>query len=349
MLLIVALSNIVMILIFLTYINDIYEVFPLNGTSNLKILQNYALSKINADRLSVGLNPVSLSDNKAAQHHAVEIQKSELLSHWSKKGLKPYMLYSLHNGTGYVQQNIGQISYVNTDDTMKGITSHSFCTSDSKLYCEPLDPFDAIDKLENSMMYNDFLCCHDGHKNNILDKLHTNVSIGIAFNEYYFVLVQNFENNYLKYNLSNEDDEFLLEAKMLDPKKNLQLSHISFYFDNPPNPGEYEENKNKFNYSMGNLGLIVSKPLDFYEQYVQPESYRIIEAENWDIYSDILNILFKLPDDLELNDRMVTMVVYANNKTISPSILDIDDGTSQRQIVPLTSYTIPNKSVPWFE
>ena len=126
---------------------------------------------------------------------------------------------------------------------MKGITSHSFCTSDSKLYCEPLDPFDAIDKLENSMMFNDFLCCHDGHKNNILDKLHTNVSIGIAFNEYYFVLVQNFENNYLKYNLSNEDDEFLLEAKMLDPKKNLQLSHISFYFDNPPNPGEYKRTK----------------------------------------------------------------------------------------------------------
>ena len=165
------------------------------------------------------------------------------------------------------------------------------------------------------MMFNDFLCCHNGHKNNILDKLHTNVSIGIAFNEYYFVLVQNFENNYLNYNLSNEDNEFLLEAKMLDPKKNLQLSHISFYFDNPPNQGEYEENKNKLNYSMGNLGLIVSKPLEFYEQYVQPESYHIIEAENWDIHNDSLNILFKLPDDLELNDRIVTMVVYANNKT----------------------------------
>ena len=87
-----------MILIFLAYITDIYEVFPLNGDSSLKILQNYALSKINTNRLSVGLNPVSLSDNKAAQNHAVEIQQSELLSHWSKKGLKPYMLYSLHNG-----------------------------------------------------------------------------------------------------------------------------------------------------------------------------------------------------------------------------------------------------------
>ena len=338
-----------MILISLAYITDFDEVFSINGSSSLKILQNHALSKINTDRLSVGLNPVSLSDNKAAQHHAAEILQSELLSHWSKNGLKPYMLYSLHNGTGYVQQNIGQISYVNTDDAMKGITSHSFCTGDSRLYCEPLDPFDAIDKLENSMMFNDFLCCHDGHKNNILDKLHTNVSIGIAFNEYYFVLVQNFENNYLRYNLSNENDEFLLEAKMLDPKKNLQISHIAFYFDNLPNQGEYEENKNKLNYSIGDLGLIVSKPLEFYEQYVQPGSYRIIEAENWDIHDDSINILFELPDDLELSDRMVTMVVYANNKTINPSIPDTFNGTSQREIVPLASYIIPNKAVPGFQ
>jgi hypothetical protein len=349
MLFIVVLSNILMILISLVYITDFDQVFSINGTSSLKILQDYALSKINADRLSVGLNPVSLSDNKAAQYHAAEILQSELLSHWSKDGLKPYMLYSLHNGTGYVQQNIGQISYINTDDAMKGITAHSFCTSDSRLYCEPLDPFDAIDKLENSLIFNDFLCCHDGHKNNILDKLHTNVSIGIAFNEYYFVLVQNFENNYLSYNISHEDNEFLLEAKLLDAKKNLQLSHISFYFDNPPNPGEYEENKNKLNYSMGNLGLIVSKPLEFYEQYVQPESYHIIEAENWDIHNDSVNVSFKLPADLELNDRIVTMVMYANNMTEYPSIPDTDDGNLQRERIPLASYIIPNKTVSGFE
>ena len=110
MLLIVLMSNIMMILISLAYIADYHEAFSLNGTSGMKILQNYALSKINADRLSVGLNPVSLSDNMAAQYHATEILQSELLTHWSKNGLKPYMLYSLHNGTGYVQQNIGQIS-----------------------------------------------------------------------------------------------------------------------------------------------------------------------------------------------------------------------------------------------
>ena len=287
-----------------------------------------------------------LCDNEAAQYHADEILKSELLSHWSKNGLKPYMLYSLHNGTGYVQQNIGQISYVNTDDTVKGVTSHSFCTNNSKIYCEPLDPFDSIDKLENSMIFNDFLCCQNGHKNNILDKLHTNVSIGIAYNKYYFVFVQNFENNYLRYNFSNENEqEFLIEAKILDPKENLHLSHISIYFDNLPNQIDYEENKNMLNYNMGKLELIVSKPLEFYEQYVQPESYRIIEAENWDIHNEDVNIYFRLPNDLQITDRMVTMVMYADNKTKNPSIPDISYGTFQRELFPLTSYTLPNKAV----
>ncbi len=151
------------------------------------------------------------------------------------------------------------------------------------------------------------------------------------------------------YNISHEDNEFLLEAKLLDPKKNLQLSHISFYFDNPPNQREYEDNKNKLNYSMGNLGLIVSKPLEFYKQYVQPESYHIIEAENWDIHNDSVNVSFKLPADLELNDRIVTMVMYANNKTEYPSIPDTDDGNLQRERIPLASYSIPNKTVSGFE
>jgi hypothetical protein len=316
---------------------------------NLKILQNYALSKINIDRLNFGLNPLSLSDNKAAQHHASEILRTGFLSHWSTNGLKPYMLYSLYNGTGYVQQNTGQISYIDTADVMKGITSHSFCTNDSKLYCAPIDPFDAIEKIENSMMYNDSLCCYDGHKNNILDKFHTNVSIGIAFNEYYFVLVQNFENNYLRYNLSSDNDEYSLVVKMLDPNKNLQLSHISFYSDNLPNTMEYEKNKNKSNYSLGDPVLIISKPLEFYEQYVQPESYSIIEAENWDIHDESINISFELPDNLELKNRMVTMIMYANNKTTNPSILDTDGKTSPRELVPVASYTIHNKSIPGFD
>ena len=182
-----------------------------------------------------------------------------------------------------------------------------------------------------------------------MDRFHTNVSIGIAFNDYYFVLVQNFENNYLKYNVSNENDEYLLEAKMLNPNKNLQISHIAFYPDDLPNKGDYEENKNRLNYSMGDPVLIISKPLELYEQYIQPESYRIIEAENWDIYDESINILFELPDNLELNDRMITMLVYAKNKTMNPSIADPDEKVSPKEIFPLLSYIVHNKPVSEYD
>ena len=89
--------------------------------------------------------------------------------------------------------------------------------------------------------------------------------------------------------------------------------------------------------------------MEFYEQYVQPGSDRRIEAKNWDIHDDSINILFERPDDLDFSDRMVTRRVYAKNKTINPSIPDTFNGTSQREIVPLASYIIPNKAVPGFQ
>jgi hypothetical protein len=40
------------------------------------------------------------------------------------------------------------------------------------------------------------------------------------------------------------------------------------------------------------------------------------------------------------------MVIYRENKTKNLSISDTNDVTSQREMVPLPSYTIPNKDVP---
>lgn len=48
-------------------------------------------------------------------------------------------------------------------------------------------------------MYDDVKCCNNGHRYNILDKYHTNVSIGIAYDKYYFSIVQNFEDRYTKW------------------------------------------------------------------------------------------------------------------------------------------------------
>ena len=58
-------------------------------------LKQYALKKINEDRLKFNLSPVELSKNEAAQIHAEELLKTKIVSHWTTDGMKPYMRYSI--------------------------------------------------------------------------------------------------------------------------------------------------------------------------------------------------------------------------------------------------------------
>ena len=61
-----------------------------------------------------------------------------------------------------------------------------------------MDPFEQADLHQYGMVYMDAECCGDSHRDNILDPLHTDVSIGTAYDDYTFMIVQNFENNYIK-------------------------------------------------------------------------------------------------------------------------------------------------------
>ena len=65
-------------------------------------LVNYALSLINSDRQSKGLQNVTLSDVDSGQRHADEMLAYHFLSHWDTKGFKPYMRYTLEGGKGAV-------------------------------------------------------------------------------------------------------------------------------------------------------------------------------------------------------------------------------------------------------
>jgi len=68
------------------------------------------------------------------------------------------------------------------------------------------------------MIYDNAKCCTDGHKNNTLDKFHTHVSLGIAFNKYYFAMVQNLEKYYFDsaYMIQKDKEKTKLEAKILN-------------------------------------------------------------------------------------------------------------------------------------
>ena len=313
------------------------------SSRTLEELKDYALTKINEDRKNFGLEPVLQSNNSAAQIQANEILKTKSLSHLTTDGFKPYMIYSLYNGTGYVQQNVAQIRYVLPTDYNQNNDQKSsdLCNKGNKYYyCPILDPYKAIKDLEYSMINNDSKCCNNGHKNNILNKFHTHVSLGIAYNKYILVIVQNFENQYLgsNYTIEKNKNEIKIQARILDQSKyNFSINHISFFLDEHPTNLSYEKNKNKNSYDLGDLKLMVSKPLPPFEKYIQgDDSYRIVEADKWNSTTSTINLEMSLPDNLSLENRVLTMVVYGE------SIENNIDNTNGNDYIPLTSYTFFN-------
>jgi hypothetical protein len=339
-------------------------IFPKNDSDasakNLEQLKNFALAKINADRENFGLAPVSQSNNTAAQVQADELMQTQFVSHMTVDGLKPYMLYSLYNGTGYVQQNLGQISYMDSkksssqnnntaDNTVAndiGLTSSELCSNTKMFHCLPIDPYRAIENLEYLMIYDDAKCCNNGHRNNTLNNFHTHVSLGIAFSKYYFVMVQNFENRYLEpnYLVQKDKENIKLKAKIIEPNKvDFQINHVSFFLDDLPNRTEYEKNKNKTHYELGDLKLIVSKPLPSYVKYQQNDNshYKIIEAKKWDLGKYDVNLEIKIPDYMNLKDKVMTMVVYAKKTDSNDGENENTDADAELPI-PLTSHTFFN-------
>lgn len=326
-------------------LNSLLEVYSIEYSSTLDNLKNYALSLINEDRSEFGLTPLLPSNNSAAQIHANELLRTESISHITTSGFKPYMLYSLYNGTGYMQQNVGQISYVLPDDNLTNQKSSDLCKNYVKIPCPIIDHFKAVENLQYSMMYNDSICCNDGHRNNILNEFHTHVSIGIAFNQYYFVIVQNFENHYLDPNFLFQKDskKIKLKAKILNPNKfNFTINHVSFFLDKYPTKLDYEKNRDKNNYDLGDLEFMVSKPLPSDKEYLQvDEGYKIIEAKKWELNKDYLDLEFQLPETINVKDKVLTMVLYAENRTIgnNDDDDDVNEVGAKIDYVPLSLYT----------
>src|ERR1051325_12189469 len=89
------------------------------------------------------------------------------------------------------------------------------------------------------MMYNDSLCCKDLHRQDILFKYHTHASIGIAYDEDYFAMVQNFENNYINFNEpfihNNDDRRIQISGQLLSRISNdISLYGLDIYYDETP-------------------------------------------------------------------------------------------------------------------
>jgi Cysteine-rich secretory protein family len=236
---------------------------PQTTKYNRNLSDNYkhAIAVINTDREKHKLLPILLSNNRAAQSHAEDILRRKLLSHWTTDGMKPYMSYSINGGTGYVKQNV---SYV-------GISNSS------------IDPIRSIDDLEYAMMYKDSES-QWGHRDNILDKYHTHVSIGIAYDDFYFAFVQNFEDNYVHLNKpiiqpdSRNRKNIEISGSIMNNNK---LESFSIFYDEVPSRFLYEQHKNDRSYGLGKFIAAIVKPLPSNYYYLEPSTHELIQADKW--------------------------------------------------------------------
>ena len=223
-----------------------------------KELVEYALQIINEDRKKFDLQPVTLSENQAAQIHAEDMLKTRTISHWMTNGEKPYMTYTRLGGTGSVSQNIA--------------------TSSCSGYGCSTDPISQITSSEYNMMYDD-ASSNWGHRDNILRPYHTHVSIGISFNDNFFVMVQNFEDNYLisENPISATGNHVSINSDL----KSGSITNIGIFYDSLPTPELYLQHRNDGYYELGDNVAVVVQPPPPNSYYDQPSGYKLIEADRW--------------------------------------------------------------------
>lgn len=273
----------------------------------------YALQLINSDRQNADLPPVELSDNQAAQVHAEDMLKVRTLSHYMTDGEKPYMVYTKYGGLGYVAQNAA----------FQGYPDISQC-SNLDTICNAIDPKQAIQQAEYGMMNND-QASNWGHRDNILDKDHTNVSIGIAYDQYSFYMTQNFENNYIEYTKPISENNGIVSFS--GSLSGGTVDNIEIAYDDLPTSSTYELHKNDGFYELGNYITNVQAPLPG-NQYYQPSNNTFEVADKWNIQANSADISFDI-SPFVTKPGVYTIVVYLQN-----------NGES----IPVTSYSITKTS-----
>lgn len=245
--------------------------FPNSSSSysqkvNSSYITNYTLALINKDRQAYGLPNVTLSPITSAQQHADSMLQYGYFSHWDIYGMKPYMRYTLVGGLGAVQENVAF--------TKSGVKAclGSICNSFGNLNLT-----NAIAQMEYSMVYNDSICCKNGHRYNILNPYHNQVSIGIAYNSTTVYLVEDFINNYIDWFNNtpsiNSNNEVTLEG---DISQGYKLSTIEMSYDSPVANMTIQQLDSTSEYGYGQpIAGIVGSPLDYYS------SIATIVADNY--------------------------------------------------------------------
>jgi uncharacterized protein YkwD len=240
----------------------------LNLTSGQEELFQYILGLINTDRKNEGLDPVELGDNPAAQAHAQDMLNNYYISHWGTDGLKPYMRYTQAGGFNYEQENDAYHGWHDPSD-------------DPSIYAEK-DIKSVLYDLEYAMMNYDGPS--QGHRKNILNRLHKKVNLGIAYDSKRVALVQQFEGDYIEYARppTLNGNILTLSGRLLEGR----FQSIQICYDEPPQTLSHDDLTNRMNgsYSLGSqVGYIVPPlPRNWYYIRLSPKA---VVAYQWKIGS----------------------------------------------------------------
>jgi len=225
----------------------------------------YALGLINSDRTSNNVSTVALSPVNSAQVHADDMLNNDYFSHWGSDGSKPYMRYTLAGGTGAVEENIAAY-------TMGA----------------PSNVDTALSNLENEMMNND-AASNWGHRINILNPFHNEVSIGISIGNGRLYFVEDFINDYVQWTTFTVEQNQVTLAGTLSEQ--ISLSQISIFYDSPPsNLTSYQLENPPYNdgYTQGTLVGLALPP------NYQSVKGITITAQTWTQQGQTFKIVFDM-------------------------------------------------------
>ena len=233
-------------------------------------LLDYALGLINRDRAAYGLAPVVLAQEGSGMQHADNMLQYGYFSHWDPTGLKPYMRYTLLGGLGAVDENIA----IDESSSCLG----SVCTGN-------IDPKAAIALMENNMMYNDSICCNNGHRENILDPEHGSVSIGIAYDSSTVYLVEDFVDSYINWTVAPHysNGTVALEGT-LQPSYN--ISDILIGYDPAISGMSVAQLNGTSDYSYGyQIAGVIGNPYQYYQgvETIRASTYDVTDGGRADV------------------------------------------------------------------
>ncbi len=268
--------------------------YTISYPPNYTTLANYALGLINTDRANHNVSAVTLSPIPSGQQHAYSMMVNGYFSHWDVQGYKPYMRYTILNGTGAVEENVAfeTSSLPGSFSTVPQIET-------------------AISNLEHDMVYNDEACCQNGHLLNIINPYHNRVSIGIDVNAnstaVYFV--EDFENYYVNFTSSSFISTNGTVTFRGVPLGDVNPDSVIVYYDPTPTPINASTLNSQYQkpYDQGSfLGGVLTAPEEF-------RGGLTVRPEVWQVNATSINIVFSLNQFIQQDGSGVYTLYLTQN------------------------------------